>query len=325
MVDTFCARPAYEILAEKSAEGRERGVIPRRSQRIRSVAGLCSKGAVILLVVQRPGRDILFAGMSMIESGVMDKGALIRRCAVCGAGESASELTPFGAIRPNVAAEVLKVRPDMADGDYLCAHHVNFFRARHVEGLLQDERGEHSTLEKDVLAALTDHELISEHLSTENRDALTFGERLSDRIATFGGSWRFIMLFGFVLACWIVINSAFLLIGAFDPYPFILLNLILSCLAALQAPVIMMSQNRQEAKDRLRSEYDYRINLKAELEIRHLHEKMDHLLKHQWERLVEIQQIQIEILDELVGRERARQEGPGEIGRGGQDTGAASP
>jgi uncharacterized membrane protein len=91
----------------------------------------------------------------------------------------------------------------------------------------------------------------------------------------------------------------------FDPYPFILLNLMLSCLAAVQAPIIMMSQNRQEARDRLRSENDYRVNLKAELEIRHLHEKIDHLLQHQWERLIEIQQIQIELMNELTADRRA--------------------
>src|SRR5439155_4820453 len=132
---------------------------------------------------------------------------------------------------------------------------------------------------------------------------LTFGERLSDRIAAFGGSWRFIILFGSVLLVWIVVNTVVLLSRAFDPYPFILMNLILSTIAALQAPVIMMSQNRSEARDRLRGENDYKINLKAELEIRHLHEKIDHLLRRQYNRLFEIQQIQIELLEEL-GRKR---------------------
>jgi len=99
---------------------------------------------------------------------------------------------------------------------------------------------------------------------------------------------------------WIALNSVLLLRRPFDPYPFILLNLVLSCLAAIQAPVIMMSQNRQESKDRLRSQHDYRVNLKAELEIRQLHDKIDHLLSHQWERLVEIQQIQIDLLSELA-------------------------
>ena len=140
--------------------------------------------------------------------------------------------------------------------------------------------------------------------SAEFDHDLTFGERLSDRIAEFGGSWRFLITFGAILFVWIVLNAAFLATRAFDPFPFILLNLILSCLAAVQAPIIMMSQNRAEARDRLRAENDYKINLKAELEIRHLHEKIDHLLRRQYNRLFEIQQIQIELLEEL-GRKRA--------------------
>ena len=126
----------------------------------------------------------------------------------------------------------------------------------------------------------------------------TFGQRVSDHLASFGGSWAFLMAFAGVLFVWIVIN---LLMGekrAFDAYPFILLNLVLSCIAAIQAPIIMMSQKRQEAKDRLRALNDYRVNLKAELEIRHLHEKLDHLISKQWQRLAEIQRMQLEIMQE---------------------------
>ena len=129
------------------------------------------------------------------------------------------------------------------------------------------------------------------------------GERLADRIAVFGGSWTFLICFGVFLVLWVAINSLVLLWRPVDPYPFILLNLVLSCLAAIQAPIILMSQNRKEAKDRLRSQHDDQVNLKAELEIRHLHEKVDHLLLHQWERLVQIQEIQLELLAEL-GRKR---------------------
>lgn len=225
-------------------------------------------------------------------------------CAICGVSEARSLLTPFEAIHANVAADIQRKYSDISAGDYICSSDLNTFRSRHIENLLEDEKGELTNLEKEVLSALSAHELISEHPDLESRGPLTLGERLSDQLAGFGGSWRFIILFGSILAGWIVLNSAILITGAFDPYPFILLNLILSCIAAVQAPVIMMSQNRQEAKDRLRSEYDYKINLKAELEIRHLHEKVDPLLKHQWERLVEIQQIQLEILNELVGRNR---------------------
>jgi uncharacterized membrane protein len=105
-----------------------------------------------------------------------------------------------------------------------------------------------------------------------------------------------------VFVGWILSNSVFVATHPFDPYPFILLNLVLSCLAAIQAPVIMMSQNRQEARDRLHAKRDYQVNLKAELEIRHVHQKMDHLLSHQWERLVDIQEIQMELISEVRGR-----------------------
>ena len=122
---------------------------------------------------------------------------------------------------------------------------------------------------------------------------------MADKIATFGGSWTFLICFAIFLFIWIGMNSLVLVLRPYDPYPFIFLNLILSCLAAIQAPIIMMSQNRQEAKDRIRSQHDYQVNLKAELEIRHLHEKVDHLLSHQWSRLVQIQELQLELLSEL--------------------------
>jgi len=126
----------------------------------------------------------------------------------------------------------------------------------------------------------------------------SFGEIAADAVARFGGSWAFIISFLVVLMIWMAVNVTGYLTGTFDPYPFILLNLVLSCIAALQAPVIMMSQRRQEAKDRLRSENDYKVNLKAELEIRHLHDKIDLHLSRQWERLAAIQRLQIEMLEE---------------------------
>lgn len=226
----------------------------------------------------------------------------VGRCAICGVECSRDVLIPVGSMRPNVAQELRAMKSDIADADYICLNDVQRARGQHVERLLREEKGELTALERDVLSALSDHELVSEHPRLPEGEGITLGERISDRLATFGGSWRFILLFGTVLMAWIALNSLAALAAPFDPYPFILLNLILSCIAAIQAPIIMMSQNRQEAKDRKRAEYDYRINLKAELEIQHLHEKVDHLLKHQWERLVEIQQIQIEILNELMKR-----------------------
>ena len=129
---------------------------------------------------------------------------------------------------------------------------------------------------------------------------LSPGQRLSDKIADFGGSWMFIITFMTFILFWLLTNVYVITMKPFDPYPFILLNLILSCIAALQAPIIMMSQNRLEEKDRERSKHDYKVNLKAELEIRMLNEKVDHLLMNQQQKLLEIQQIQIEMMNDIM-------------------------
>lgn len=156
-----------------------------------------------------------------------------------------------------------------------------------------------TALELEVIRSMQQQELITKNTEDELEQQWSFGERLADKIATFGGSWPFLICFAIFLVIWIVLNTTLLVARPADPYPFILLNLVLSCLAAIQAPVIMMSQNRQEAKDRLRSQNDYQINLKAELEIRHLHDKLDHLLSHQWQRLAEMQEIQLDLLSEM--------------------------
>ena len=131
---------------------------------------------------------------------------------------------------------------------------------------------------------------------------LTVGQRIADKVASFGGSWTFILSFLFFLLAWIALNAFWLANKGFDPYPFILLNLILSCLAALQAPIIMMSQNRQEEKDRDRAKKDYMINLKSEIEIRALHEKIDHLMIYQQQKLIEIQKDQIDMMNDILNQ-----------------------
>jgi uncharacterized membrane protein len=151
-----------------------------------------------------------------------------------------------------------------------------------------------------VAASIARQDTIAGNVEDEYEDIRSFGERLSDHLASFGGSWAFLIIFFAILMAWMAFNAIMAGKEQFDPYPFILLNLVLSCLAAIQAPIIMMSQKRQEAKDRLRGENDYRVNLKAELEIRHLHEKIDHILTRQWERLAEIQQIQLEIMQGAI-------------------------
>jgi len=224
-------------------------------------------------------------------------------CQICKKPRSPHDGMIAELIRPSLAEFIKKSVPDWDDKGFVCLDDLGGFRKDYVKEVLQDEIGELSTLDQEVIESLHEHEILSSNISKQFETKLTFGERLSDRIASFGGSWRFIILFGAVLFGWIILNGIFLLNGGFDPYPFILLNLILSTLAAIQAPIIMMSQNRAESRDRLRAENDYKVNLKAELEIRHLHEKIDHLLRKQYNRLFEIQQIQIELLEE-IGRKR---------------------
>ena len=207
-------------------------------------------------------------------------------------------------IRPSLLEFIKKRLPDLDSKGFICFDDLGEFRKDYVKDVLEEEIGELSALDQEVIESLEQHEILSSDISKQFERKLTFGERLSDRIAEFGGSWKFLISFGGVLFIWIAFNGVILATRAFDPYPFILLNLILSCLAAVQAPVIMMSQNRAEARDRLRAENDYKVNLKAELEIRHLHEKLDHLLRRQYNRLFEIQQIQIELLEE-IGRKKA--------------------
>src|SRR5213595_4193474 len=205
-------------------------------------------------------------------------------------------------IRPSLLEFIKKEKPDLDSKGFICLDDLGEFRKDYIKEVSEDEIGELSALDQEVIESLQQHEILSSDISKQFERKLTFGERLSDHIAEFGGSWKFLISFGAVLVIWIAINGVILATHAFDPFPFILLNLILSCLAAVQAPIIMMSQNRGEARDRLRAENDYKINLKAELEIRHLHEKIDHLLRRQYNRLFEIQQIQIELLQELSRR-----------------------
>ena len=221
-------------------------------------------------------------------------------CQICKGQKKLSEVIPAELVREAVVETIRKTHPDWSSSGFICISDLNQFRANYVKNVLEKEKGEISTIEEQVIRSVKENELLSKNINTEFEQKLTFGEHLSDKISDFGGSWNFIVIFGGVLLLWVAVNSMILIWRPFDPYPFIFLNLVLSCLAAVQAPVILMSQNRQESRDRLRSEHDYLINLKAELEIRHLHEKIDHLLTNQWQRLLEIQQIQMELMEELA-------------------------
>jgi uncharacterized membrane protein len=223
-------------------------------------------------------------------------------CPVCREEKEMTEAMVGGMVHEPILALIQKGLPEWSINDLICLACLNRFRTEYIEDTLEEERGELSTLEDEVVESLKEQEVLSKNINIEFERQLTLGQRAADKIATFGGSWRFILIFGVVMVVWISANSVILLRKPFDPYPFILLNLILSCLAAIQAPIIMMSQNRQEDRDRMRAEHDYQINLKAEIEIRLLHRKIDRLLTHQWQRLLEIQRIQTEIMEDVARR-----------------------
>jgi uncharacterized membrane protein len=177
---------------------------------------------------------------------------------------------------------------------------LNQYRRLYLTTLIVQENGELAILDKDVMEAIKNNSILTDNLEEDTEDVLTFGQKIADKVAGFGGSWTFIIFFFSFILLWMIVNIFIFTTKPFDPYPFILLNLILSCLAAIQAPIIMMSQNRQEQKDRIRAEHDYKINLKAELEIKLLNDKIDHLLVHQNKKLLEIQEVQIDYLEDLM-------------------------
>ncbi len=230
------------------------------------------------------------------------------------------DLVNIDALRPSLSERIRRDYPDLPPNAKISLGELARYRMLYVEELLQLEHGEFTELDRQVAESIAKQDTIAENTEEEFEEHRTFGERLSDHLASFGGSWAFLTAFAAVLLVWMSFN---LLRGekdAFDPYPFILLNLVLSCLAAIQAPIIMMSQKRQEEKDRARSLNDYRVNLKAELEIRHLHEKIDYLISRQWQRLSEIQQVQIEMLHESGRRRKVKS--PKQAGGGAVEEGA---
>jgi uncharacterized membrane protein len=224
----------------------------------------------------------------------------LTECPVCHKPHSADELIAGALVRPALVEEIKEHHPDWTPAQPVCRECLDAARAEYVAETLAAEKGELSSLEQEVMTALEARSFISTDTNAAFEEHTTFGQHIADRLADTAGSWGFIIGFGIVLLAWITVNSIVLLTRPFDPFPFILLNLVLSCLAAIQAPVIMMSQNRQEARDRLRAEHDYQVNLKAELEIKQLHEKIDHIMTRQWDRLTEIQQIQMDLMNELL-------------------------
>lgn len=203
-------------------------------------------------------------------------------------------------IREGIFNLIRSEHPEFDKDSYITLSELNHYRRLYLTSLIFQEKGEIATIDRDVMEAIKNNSILSENIQDEIEAELSLGQKVADRVAAFGGSWTFIITFFSFILIWMTINIWFLATKPFDPYPFILLNLILSCLAAIQAPIIMMSQNRQEQKDRQRSEHDYKINLKAELEIKLLSEKIDHLLVNQNTKLLEIQEVQIDYLEDLM-------------------------
>jgi len=239
---------------------------------------------------------------------MVDKTSVESMCKICGQSYEQNELIPARSVREDLAKLIRAEHPDWDQYGLICRTDLDHYREIYVQNAIEEEKGELTNLEQEVVKAISAQELLSKNVNKEFDSNLSFGQHLADKVAEFGGSWKFIIIFLSVLFLWIIINSIALLSKPFDPFPFILLNLVLSCVAAIQAPVIMMSQNRQETKDRLRGEHDYQVNLKAEMEIRTLTEKMDHLLHRQWERLLEIQEIQTDLIRELIRKAEEKTE-----------------
>jgi uncharacterized membrane protein len=247
-------------------------------------------------------------------------------CQICHQYFEPDEIVLGQSVRPQVVSLIRKEHGEWNENGFICLKDLNIYRNLYTQRLVEEDLGEITHLEEAVISSLNENELLSVNINEEFQEKVTFGQALSDKIAKFGGSWGFILSFGAVLVVWIIINSA-VLKGSqrFDEYPFILLNLVLSCLAALQAPVIMMSQNRQEAKDRLRGEQDYKINLKAELEIRHVMSQLDQLRQHQWRRLLEIQHIQLDLMSDLAQHKAVGRPHPSPADAGKGDSERTSP
>jgi uncharacterized membrane protein len=195
---------------------------------------------------------------------------------------------------------ILQKHPHFSPGDSLSIHELNEFRKAYITSKIIAEFGAVNQLKQQVIDSIQSDSLVSADDDQTRETQLTWAQKLSDKVAAFGGSWTFIVAFMVGMLIWMSINTFWFFHVTFDPFPFIFLNLILSCIAALQAPIIMMSQNRQEEKDRERAKKDFRVNLKSELEIRLLHNKLDHLMIHQQQELIEIQKIQMDMLNDIL-------------------------
>lgn len=224
-------------------------------------------------------------------------------CSLCDSVVEGRTLASPQKLENRILDLIKKDRPEWEAKRGICPNCLEQYRAKKFVSYLEAEYQKLSEIEHAVVSKITRRGRVSRVVHRDFDSSMTFGQRVADRVAQFGGSWSFIGLFGGILVVWMAVNTWVLVHRPFDPYPFILLNLVLSTLAALQAPVIMMSQNRQAHKDRMQANQEYEINLMAEIEIRDLHDKLDSLRFKQWHELWHIQKRQIELLEHLCERQ----------------------
>ncbi|MFB3921715.1 MAG: DUF1003 domain-containing protein [Terriglobia bacterium] len=219
-------------------------------------------------------------------------------CSVCGVSVETRHLVNPQKLEEGLVKLIEQEHPQWDAKRGVCPQCREKYRAKKFLGYLEDEYQKISEMERNLVSKIARRGRVSKEVNEEYEEKMSLGDRVADRVAQFGGSWTFILLFAGVLLTWMFINSLPLILHKpFDPYPFILLNLVLSTLAAIQAPIIMMSQNRQSDKDRLHAQHDYEINLMAEMEIRDLHDKLDSLRYKQWHELWQMQQRQLEVME----------------------------
>lgn len=227
-----------------------------------------------------------------------DKQVSDGRCEICHNHFKNQHMVKVRSLQSSLLHRMMQDYPEIDQNSVVCLEDINRYRNLLLREIIETARGDLDETEEAALRSLKEGEIVSQNAEDNYSEKLTFGQAMADKMARYGGSWAFIGVFTLILFSWILNNTIILINRAFDPYPFILLNLVLSCLAAIQAPVIMMSQNRQETKDRLRAQNDYLVNLKAELEIRILNQKIDYLTREGVQSL-EILELQTGLLEEL--------------------------
>jgi len=223
-------------------------------------------------------------------------------CQICGEHKWKNDLVPAELIHGPIVDVITREHPTWSPEGYICRPDLNRFRINYVRDIVEKEKNEYASLTEPDKYSVKEEDHLPKNINVEFEKELTFGEHLADKIADFAGSWTFIAVFAGIIFLWVALNTVILLSRAFDPYPYILLNLVLSVLTAVQAPVIIMSQNRQEMRDRLHAERDYKVSIHTDSEIHRLHKKIDYLLTNQGQRLLEIQNVQVELIEDLAGK-----------------------